>query len=182
MCLTVVGVSRAQQARAAVVPAVYGRRVIDLEDTDVLAFVNLALDRMMSKAVSLGPRVSDRPHLDGANSVFSLVVHCVAVTEWWFDHVILGQPTSRERDAEFDASGSVTDLELLVARFRSELPGLVEQVARPPQPRSGYLESATASIRAWPWTTASIVLHVIEELFQHAGHVDITADLLAGQR
>jgi hypothetical protein len=158
---------------------VYGRRVIDLEDDEVVAFIDLALDRMMSKAVGLGPRVSDRPSLDCSNSVFSLVVHCVGVAEWWLDHVVIGRPSVRDRDAEFDAFGTVADLESLVGRFRSELPDLIEQVARTPQPRSAYMESATAPLRAWPWTTASIVLHVIEELFQHAGHVDVTADLLA---
>lgn len=155
--------------------------MIDLKDSDVAAFVELALDQMMSKAIALGPRVSDRPNLAGSNSVYSLVVHCVAVADWWLDHAVLGHPTERDRDAEFDAAGTTTDLEELVERFRSTLPDLMEQVARTPEPQSSYLESATESFRTWPWTTASILLHVVEELFQHAGHVDITVDLLAGE-
>jgi hypothetical protein len=153
--------------------------MIDLEEHDVVAFVNLALDRMVTKAVALGPRVSDRPHLDGANSVYSLIVHCIGVTDWWFDHAILGNSSQRDRDAEFDASGTLSDLQRLVGQFRSDLPELVGRVTRAAQPESDYLDSLTAGERAWPWTTASIVLHVIEELFQHAGHVDITADLLS---
>ena len=146
-----------------------------------MAFIDLAFDRMMSKGVALGPSVSDSPNLDGANSVFSLVVHCIGVAEWWCGHVILGRPTSRDRDAEFAASGTITELESLVKRFRSELPALIEEVAQTPEPLSSHIESATAEYREWPWTTASIVLHVIEELFQHAGHVDVMADLLTAE-
>lgn len=153
--------------------------MVELSDDDVVAFIELALDRMMAKASTLGPLVGDRPNLDGSNSVFSLVVHCVGVADWWLDHVIMGRPSVRDRDAEFDASGSLADLESLVAKFKSRLPDLAAEAARARQPKSAYLESATAPIRAWPWTTGSIVLHVIEELFQHAGHVDVTADLLA---
>ena len=155
--------------------------MIELDDDDVVAFVDLALDRMMAKAAALGPDVSERPQLRGSNSVYALIVHCVGLTEWWLAHVILGRESQRDRDAEFVASGTVADLERLVGRFRSALPALVAEVARTAQPRSAYLESVTAAKRAWSWTTASIVLHVVEELFQHAGHVDITADLLASQ-
>lgn len=162
-------------------PWTYSPFMIDLEDNDVISFVDLAFDRMMRRAVALGPRVSDRPYLEGSNSVYSLVTHCVGVTEWWFGHVVLGRASQRDRDAEFDATGTVSELQTMVNQFRSSLPELVRQVARTAQPESGHLDSLTAEDRAWPWTTASVVLHVIEELFQHAGHVDITADLLASQ-
>ena len=153
--------------------------MVDADGDDVLAFIGLAFDRMMAKAVALGPRVSERPNIDDANSVFALVVHCVGVTEWWLGHAIVGRTVHRDRDAEFASSGTVEDLQELVGGFRSRLPELVDQAVRTPVPRSAYLESATADNRCWPWTTASICLHVVEELFQHAGHVDITADLLA---
>jgi hypothetical protein len=163
------------------VSSVYGHLVITLEARDARAFLDLALDQMMAKAVALGPRVSDRPQIEGANSAFSLVVHCLGVAEWWLDHAVLGHPSSRERDAEFGASGTIAELESLVEAFRELLPALMDEVAEAPEPRSSYLEAATASFRSWPWTTGSIVVHVIEELFQHAGHVDLTADLLAAE-
>lgn len=155
--------------------------MINLESADALAFMDLALDQMMTKAVSLGPLVSERPQLEGTNSVFSLVVHCVGVADWWLDHAVLGNPSSRDRDAEFAATGTIAELESSVARFRSGLPGLLDQVAQTEVPRSAGLEAATSTSRRWSWTTGSIVLHVIEELFQHAGHVDITADLLTAE-
>lgn len=156
--------------------------MVDVDAEDLLAFVNLAFDRMMARADMLGSRVSERPNVDGANSVFALVVHCAGVTEWWLGHAVLGRPTDRDRSAEFAASGTVEELHETVGQLRSRLPMLVEQVVRTPVPESAYLEPATRDDRAWPWTTASICLHVIEELFQHAGHVDLTADLLTRQR
>jgi hypothetical protein len=155
--------------------------MISLEAGDARPFVDLALDRMMVKAVLLGPRVSDRSSLEGANSVFALVVHCVGVADWWLDHVVLGHPSARNRDAEFDASGNVDELAALVGEFQGRLPVLMDQVVATPEPRSADLEAATALFRSWPWTTSAIMLHVIEELFQHAGHVDVTADLLVAE-
>jgi hypothetical protein len=152
--------------------------VLEVDRDDLLAFIDLAVDRMMAKATLLGPRVSERPDLDGANSVFGLVTHCVGVTEWWLGHVVLGRDSARDRSAEFTATGSVVDLEQLVARFRATLPGLVDEVVSTPVPRSAPVEQLSAGPRPWPWSTASICLHVVEELFQHAGHVDLTTDLL----
>ncbi len=146
---------------------------------DLLAFIGLAFDRMLEKAEALGSRVNDRPDLDGANSVFALVVHCIGVTDWWLGHAVVGRASARDRDAEFASSGTVADLHDLVGRFRSTLPELVRRAVNTPTPRSASLEAVTAEDRTWPWTTASICLHVVEELFQHAGHVDITADLLS---
>ena len=120
-----------------------------------------------------------RPHVEGANSVFSLVVHSLGAADWWLDHVVLGHPSSRDRAAEFKSSGSVSDLELRVAAFRAAIPNIMDQVVRTPEPQSGHLQAETASFRKGSWTNGSILLHVIAELFQHAGHVDITADLLS---
>lgn len=153
--------------------------MVEVAANDILAFINLGFDRMLAKAAVLGSRVSERPDLDSANSVFALVVHCTGVTEWWLEHVVLGRPSDRNRSAEFQSSGTMAELHEVVAQFRSTLPELVDEVVRTPVPKSAYLESAIMQDRAWPWTTASICLHVIEELFQHAGHVDITADLLS---
>ena len=94
---------------------------------------------MLAKAEALGSRVNDRPNLDGANSVFALVVHCIGVTEWWLGHAVVGRTSGRDRDAEFASSGTVADLQELVARFRSTLPELVEQAVNTPIPESAYL-------------------------------------------
>lgn len=145
---------------------------------EVGVFIELAFDRMLAKARELGSLVARRPALDGANSVFVIVIHCVGVTEWWFDHGVLGRPSHRDRDAEFGASGTVEDLERIVGDLRVRLPTLLAEVVATDSPASPELALLSRSERVWPWTTSAMVLHVIEELFQHAGHVDLTADLL----
>lgn len=154
--------------------------MIEVEPDEVRAFIELALDRMMAKARAVRDRVTERPDIEGSNSVYGLVVHCIGVADWWLDHVVLGNPSTRDRDAEFAATGTIDELDALVVAFRSRLPGLLEEVAATLKPASAHVAAATAGERAWPWSTASIVLHVVDELFQHAGHADITADLLAG--
>lgn len=133
----------------------------------------------MSKAAALGTQISDRPDIEGANSVFSLVVHCLEVADWWLDHVVLGNPSARDREGEFESAGPLSELEDRVEVFRTRLPELLDRVAVTPEPAA--TETATGTSQTWPWTTGSIVLHVVEELFQHAGHVDITADLIAAR-
>ncbi len=155
--------------------------MVDLGSREAAAFIELAFDQMMAKANVLGPRVSDRPEIEDSNSVFGLVTHCLGVADWWLDHVVLGNPTTRDRESEFHAGGTLTDLEDRVESFRTRLPAMLDQVVQTTEPVAGHLEAETASSRRWPWSTSSIVLHVIEELFQHAGHVDITTDLLGAR-
>jgi hypothetical protein len=140
------------------------------------SFVLLAFDRMMVKARSLAgeDRLCDCPDIDGANSVYALITHCVGVTDFWLDHVVLGNETARDRDAEFTAVGTLGDLEDVVDALRDRLPGLTVLVAAAEEPA----DDEYADLAQWPWSVDTIVLHVIEELFQHAGHVDLTCDAL----
>jgi len=63
-----------------------------------------------------------------------------------------------------------------VDEFLKRLPTLLEQVHSAPEiNRAAALPSGDA--QRWSMTNAGVLLHVIEELFQHAGHADITADL-----
>jgi hypothetical protein len=151
---------------------------MEISRTEVEVFVELAFEQMLEKARMLGDEVDEVPDVEGANSVFALVVHCVGMCDFWFDHVVLGNATTRNRESEFVAEGSVADLEELVGGFGERLPGLVEGVVDAGAPAAPALRFD----RPWPWTVGAIVLHVIEELFQHAGHVDITTDLVLAAR
>ncbi|MCH7790565.1 MAG: DUF664 domain-containing protein [Acidobacteria bacterium] len=138
------------------------------------AYIAHALDAMTHKATALGDRVSERPSLDGANSVYALTVHCMEVTRFWLDHVVCANPSERDRDAEFAATGTVSDLEAQVVQFKSELPAMVRAACAVDAP----LNAEWRDFGWWPFTTVGVSLHVIEELYQHLGHVDITVDLL----
>jgi len=143
-------------------------------------YVDTALVRLLAKAdelvETLGEEaLSRRPDLEGANSVYALITHCCGVMERWGGETIAGREITRDRAAEFTATGTIGQLEELVAaqlrRWREDLAGYQpDEVPRGPVERyEGEPEVITQGF---------VVLHVIEELFQHLGHVDLTVDLV----
>ncbi len=139
-------------------------------------YVDTALVRLLGKAEELGDDlVSVRPDLEGANSVFALVTHCCGVLERWGGEVIAGRSITRDRAAEFVATGTVAQLEERVAAQRRRWVDDLRayDAGAPPVGPDGWEEGDPT-----PTTQGFVVLHVIEELYQHLGHVDLTVDLV----
>ena len=144
---------------------------------DVLWFANHALDGMVGVLQRLGDeRVNDRPALPGANSPFAIVTHCLGVLEWWGGAMVAGRPVERDRDAEFRARGRVAEL---VERVDAARRQLAEDVAGvgwddppllPPTPRHADRPDGR--------TKGGVLLHVLEELHQHLGQLELTRDVL----
>lgn len=147
-------------------------------------YVDNALAKLLAQADALVAAGGDgllcrAPDIEGANSVFALVTHCCGVMERWGGEAIAGRPIMRDRAAEFTATGTIDELTELVAtqrrRWEADL--------------AGY-EAGAAPRGPVPWdandrgsvTQGSVALHVIEELYQHLGHVDLTVDLLTRAR
>lgn len=151
---------------------------MEVTTDDLLIYVNDAFDQMLRKAESLDDRVAAVPDLPGANSVYALITHCVGVCRWWTEHIVLGMPSNRDRDGEFTASGTVDELRRMVDGLRADLDGHRAAIDAAIQPADIDGATETAEWRNWSWSVGGILTHVIEELYQHAGHVDITADLL----
>jgi uncharacterized damage-inducible protein DinB len=140
-------------------------------------FLDQAFDGLLRVVDRLGDDVVNvRPVGPGTTSVAALVVHCCGVAEYWLGHVALGDPSERDREAEFATVASVAELHervasvrVVVARCldRLECDGGTDPTCRPP---------------VWGGDTsdAAIVLHVVEELFQHLGHAELSADVLLG--
>ena len=114
----------------------------------------------------------------GANSVYALVVHCCGVMERWGGESIAGRSIHRDRAAEFTATGTIGQLEEIVAAQRRRwVTDLADyEAGAPPRGPDGWEEGDPE-----PITQGFIALHVIEELFQHLGHVDLTVDLVLGR-
>jgi hypothetical protein len=144
---------------------------------DVLWFANLALDRMVDALRRLGDdRVNDRPDLPGANTPFAIVTHCLGVLEFWGGAMVAGREVVRDRDAEFRATGRVEEL---VQRVDAARRRLAEDVvgARwddpprlPPTPRHADRPDGRSQ--------GGVLLHILEELHQHLGHLELTRDVL----
>ncbi|WP_306512438.1 mycothiol transferase [Janibacter hoylei] len=146
-------------------------------------YVDTALAKLLARADELVDAGGEellcgRPDVEGANSVYALVVHCCGVMERWGGETIAGRQIRRDRAAEFNALGTIDQLEALVAAQRRRwVDDLADYDAgAAPRGPDGWEEGDPE-----PTTQGFVVLHVIEELYQHLGHVDLTVDLVLGR-
>ena len=142
---------------------------------DYLSYVDAALDAMIRIVDELGdPLASKRPDLPGANSPFAILTHCLGVCGRWASTVNLGRVVPRDRDAEFRATGAVTDLARDTDTMRRTLSDWVRasEPGLPPANPPGEDDYATQG---------EVLLHVYEELAQHRGQMEITRDVLVAQ-
>ena len=148
-----------------------------MQAREFVPFIQTAFNGMLGIAAELGdPLVNANPDLEGANSAYAIVTHCIGVPDWWVGLHIAGRPVARDRDAEFAAAGSVADLQEAVSasldRFKADLaemdPGsLVRHPERLPE-----------NSPARTWTQDAALIHTLEELAQHHGQLELTRDIL----
>jgi hypothetical protein len=85
--------------------------VLTLPIDDYQWFVDQALESMVAIVRQLGDAEANRrPALDGANTPFAILTHCLGVMEFWGGQVVAGRVIQRDRAAEFVASGPVAGL------------------------------------------------------------------------
>lgn len=150
--------------------------MIIVTEEDFLWYVDLALGEMTRILSELGDdKANRRPALPGANSPFAILTHCLGVLEYWGGATIAGRTVQRDRAAEFRAEGAVTELVERTAaarrRLGSDLAAL-DSGARP------IGESRVPEDMPYGRTQAGVALHVLEELFQHLGQMELTRDVL----
>ena len=143
----------------------------------VASYVDRAVEAMADIVGDLGDDLANaRPHLPGANSPYAILRHCLGVMEFWGGQVVAGRTVDRDREAEFRASGPVTgliaDAREAQRRFRTVIV-TADPKARPPgdQPTTGPDELELT-------TQGHALLHIMEEVCQHLGQMEITRDLL----
>src|SRR4249919_1379426 len=150
---------------------------MELERGTAELYMRHAFAQMLDVADRLGDtRVNDRPLGADTNAVAALVVHCCAVTEFWIGHVALGQPTSRDRESEFSTSATVADLHAMV---ESTLAQVAEDLADIDAGRVQADRTGRQFLEGGDESDGAIVVHVMEELYQHLGHMELAADALA---
>jgi hypothetical protein len=155
---------------------------VSVSADDFLWFVDLALDGMVRIVEALGDDVANtRPSLEGANSPVAILTHCLGVMEFWGGFRVAGRVIERDRNAEFAAKMPVSELMERVRTARSQFlsdlahfdsSAALAQVQNVPTKD----ENAPYALRQ-----GAVLLHVVEELFQHFGQMELTRDvLLAG--
>jgi len=142
-----------------------------------LPFLDDALDGMLGITATLGDDlVNARPDLPGANTPFAIVAHCVGVVDWWIGVMIAGRAVYRDRDAEFNANGTIVELgtfvDNLMRRMRIDLESInpAAPIRRPELLRTGS--------PARSWSQSDALIHTLEELAQHHGQLELTRDIL----
>jgi len=151
--------------------------VLAVSTSDFLWFVDEALDGMTAIVRQLGDDTANRrPDLPGANSPYAILTHCLGVMEYWGGHQVAGRATQRDRDAEFRAAGSVDELLRRASAARRQLEADVltaESLAAPRSPPE-------PEVVPLPYgkTQGAILLHVLEELTQHLGQMELSRDVL----
>jgi hypothetical protein len=137
---------------------------------------------MAAAAVDLGDGlVNAVPDLPDANSAYQILIHCCGMLEWWTRAAILGLDVDRDREAEFVASGTVAQLTARVDEVRAQFVTDLRLID-PDAPLRG---DPSPEYRNTPLgdSAGGVLMHVLEELAQHHGHLDLTRDLvLSAQR
>ncbi len=137
------------------------------------------LDHAFAQLLAVADRVPEpllnaRPHGSSTNSIAALIVHCCGVTEYWLGHVALGEPTIHDREHEFSTTATLPDLHAIVESTTVRAANLLERL----DSGAGVNRAARAPLYGGDTSDAAIVLHVLEECFQHLGHAELTADAL----
>ena len=120
-----------------------------------------------------------RPNLPEANSAYAILTHCLGVMEYWGGGTVAERTFSRDRRAEFVASGGVEEL---AARARAARRRLAEDIA-------GHDSTATpANVHPKPddpvpydVSKGAVLVHMLAELYQHLGQMELTRDLAGGR-
>jgi hypothetical protein len=155
--------------------------VLVVSDSDFLWFIDKAIGEMVDIVSKLGDDAANtRPELPGANSPYAILTHCLGVMEFWGGHMVAGRPSDRDRAAEFRAEGSVSDLIDRTANACRQLEADVlvaqpsEAPAHPPAPKDVDLPLGR--------NQSAVLLHILEELTQHLGHMELTRDVILTAR
>lgn len=133
-----------------------------------------ALHHEIAEAIAGLPQAAlDWTPAPQANSIAVLVVHLVGAERYWMGDVGLGQPSGRDRAAEFLVAGIssaelVARLESASSYARTALQGLqvADLAAQRVSPRDG--QGLTAG-----WA----LLHALEHSAIHLGHIQLTRQL-----
>jgi uncharacterized damage-inducible protein DinB len=109
----------------------------------------------------------------GMNSLCVLVVHVVGAQRYWIGDVIAGEPSGRDRDAEFRARGFSSEalierLDACLAYTAKVLESLsLEDLGKScTSPRDGHIQ-----------TVGWALVHILAHTGIHAGHAQIGREL-----
>lgn len=148
-------------------------------DAQIAAFLDVAMETLDTVEAVLADlddvTVNAVPDVPGVNSVFALVTHVGGALGYWGGSLMAGEDIPRERAAEFRAQGTVDDARAVVAALRTDLPRWAAVAAtgiRNPGATGTTRRDAASATPEW------VLTHMLRELTQHTGHMEICRDVV----
>jgi uncharacterized damage-inducible protein DinB len=149
---------------------------MEVDPATAALYLRHAFRQMLTVADRLGEaKVNERPLGPRTNAVAALIVHCCAVTEFWFGHVGLGRPSRRDRESEFSRTATIAELHEMVD---ATVERATQDLARIGRGETQADRTGLLFLLEEDDSDGALVLHVLEELYQHLGHMEIAADAL----
>lgn len=143
----------------------------------VASYVDQALDAMTGIVLGLGDGAANRrPRLPGANSPYALLRHCLGVMDYWAGHVVAGREVQRDRAAEFTSSGPVAELAAAAQEAKRQFRADIAAADPAAPPRGTHPAHGPGTLHMT--SQGHALLHVLQELCQHLGQLEITRDLI----
>jgi uncharacterized damage-inducible protein DinB len=142
------------------------------EKTMLLGWLDLYRDIMVFKIEGLSEEQARLRPAPAANSLLNLIVHLTGVEQRWFQQIIAGQTIDRYRDGEFEdltipVADAVTSYRAACERSNEIMQDV--SLDEPCKGEAGY-------------TPRWVLTHMLEETARHAGHADVTRELIDGAK
>lgn len=127
-----------------------------------------ALNRFDDASVNL------KPGGDQSNSAAVLIVHSCTAAIYWLSHIGIGNEVERDRAKEFQTHLTVSELHSVLDKLEANLVANALEL--------GAIDERDHELRSLlpenDRSNSSVALYVMIELFQHLGHLEVTADAL----
>lgn len=107
------------------------------------------------------------------NTFAAMAIHAVSAGEFMTLHAIGGQPTDRDRDAEFIATASFATIEERFTRWLAAVDALVLNMTD--ADLGG--KPKTDRYRDRQWRNGAVLLHAVDHTALHLGHIEVQRQL-----
>ncbi|SHN28508.1 DinB family protein [Cryptosporangium aurantiacum] len=149
--------------------------IVGDESATLLAFLAYLRQAIIRKIEDLSESEARRSVVPSGTSLAGLVKHLTVAERYWFRHVWAGDPGVEWDRHSWDVADDVT-VDQLIDDYREawkESDRLIEAAPDLDAPCAEEYRSHRLSLR---W----VLVHMIEETSRHAGHADITRELIDG--
>ena len=112
------------------------------------------------------------------NTFAAIAIHVVSAGEFMTLHAVGGQPSQRNREAEFEATGSLPEITARYDRWLDGVHALMADFTDADLDRESHSERYTER----GWKAAEILLHALDHTTLHVGHLQVQRQMWDTER